>query len=242
MKRHALLLGYTGWDIQNQRPLVGVRTDINNYTDYLMSLKGGAWYRAEITTLIDNELKDIDSILTEIKEEDNDIVFIAYSGHGYYSKYRDCRAVEISKNNIMYEYELLGISKREILILDSCAGYYSEDISESLEKKSRIIAKATNANNVLIARQKYEEYCRKCPEQELIFYAAQEGLSARDSAMGGYYTKNLLKVLRKSEEYMDIAYAHDIASKIVTLETKNKQIPDCDVPKIHNLLPGALDI
>ena len=242
MKRRALLLGYTGWDIPNELPLLGVKVDINNYKDYLMSLKGGAWYETEITTLIDSELKNINSILTEIKEEENDVVFIAYSGHGYYSKYKNCRAIEISKNNIMYEYELLEISPKEILILDSCAGYYSEDISESLEKKSRIIAKATNDNNVLFARQKYEEYCRRCPEQELIFYAAQEGLDARDSAMGGYYTKNLLKVLRNSTEYMNMFYAHIKASEIVASETKYKQIPDCDVPKIHNLLPGSLDI
>lgn len=242
MKRKALLIGYSGWDIKNKKPLSGVKIDIQNYENYLRSFKGGAWLGSEITSLIDEDLSRLSVELIKIKAEHNDVVLVAYSGHGYYSTDKHCRAIEIRNDKVIYEDDLLGFAKRQILILDSCAGFYSESMNEELEKESHILSKSFDIDKILQARKKYEDYCMNCQEQELMFYAAQKGTTARDSEEGGYYTKNLINELRTSNGYIDIASAHDKAAAKVIIETRGRQKPECDIPKIHDFLPGAINI
>lgn len=82
MRRHALLIGYSGWDIKNRTPLSGVAKDLENYENYLHSLNGGGCYYDEITTLKDKDLYKLKSKIVEIKSKHYDLVFVAYSWHG----------------------------------------------------------------------------------------------------------------------------------------------------------------
>ncbi len=243
MKRHALLIGYTGWDLKNQTQLPGVPVDIQNYKEFLTSIKGGAWYDHEITIVYDKDLNTVKRELLKIKIEDNDLVYIAYSGHGCYSTDKQCRMLEISKNEVIYENELSNLAKRQILIFDCCSGKYSETITESVERKNYAARlEKTSTYEIILARQRYEKLCQQCQEQTLRFYAAKIGDYAHDSDDGGIYTKALLKTLRNEYGEIDMVGAHNKAAQIVQNETQGEQNPDLRVPRLHNFLPGTVKI
>lgn len=65
------------------------------------------------------------------------MVFVVFSGHGYYGDIENfCCALQISKNDDIFEKELINLGKREILILDSCSGKRSTEIDETFELKN----------------------------------------------------------------------------------------------------------
>lgn len=242
MKRHALLIGYSGWDIKGTEPLRGVSIDLQNYKNFLMSPNGGGWYENEITVLQDKSLLDIEVAILLSKREANDIVFTVFSGHGDYDDIENyCRRFEVSKNETILEKNLLGLSKKQILICDSCSGLRSKQI---LTESKNAVNNLTLDEQYLIpkAREKYEHLCLSCPEQTLRFYAAKVGSSAEDTSEGGRYSKTLLKILQNTPDEINIFQAHNLAAKKVYNESLGEQEPDYSVPKIHNFLPGAIAI
>ena len=243
MKRRALLIGYSGWDLKNKTPLVGVPIDLQNYKEFLTSLKGGAWYNDEITIVYDKDLATLKRELLKIKLDRNELVYVAYSGHGCYSTTKLCRMLEITKDEVIYENEFSDLAKRQILIFDCCAGKYNETIGESIERKNyaQRLEKAS-INEIVLARQRYEKLCMQCQEQTLRFYAARIGDFAQDSNYGGLYTKALLSTLRTSYNQIDMVGAHHKAAQIVQRETDGEQNPDLRCAKLHDFLPGAISI
>lgn len=245
LKRRALLIGYSGWDLPEKYNLDGVSYDLKNYRSFLMSNEGGAWNYDEITTIEDKELSTIRVKLNLIKAQHNEMVFVVYSGHGDYDDIENgCRRLQISKNDDILENELINLGKREILILDSCSGKRSNEIDEALEQKNIMVLESAEANIRKQYRKRYEELFMKCPERNLRFYAAEVGKSAHDTDFGGLYSRCLLDTLRKSFDEMDIITAHKNAAKIVITKTqfdKNPQIPDSDIIKDGHTLPGKVN-
>ena len=242
MKRHALLIGYSGWDIKGKEPLKGVSLDLQNYKDFLMSPNGGGWYENEITILQDKSLLDIEIALLLRKREANDIVFTVFSGHGDYDDIENyCRRFEVSKNETILEKNLLGLSKKQILICDSCSGLRSKEI---ITESKNAIENSINEDAYLIkiAREKYEKLCLSCSEQTLRFYAAEVGTFAEDTSKGGRYSNALLDTLKYIPTETNIFQAHNIAAKRVRQESMEQQRPDYSVPKIHDFLPGSIAI
>lgn len=239
MKRHALLIGYSGWD----KSLKGVSLDLQNYKKFLMSPKGGGWYENEIKIIEDESIETIHATLLKRKLKDNDIEFTVFSGHGDYDDEEHyCRRLEVGKNETILEKDLIGFAKKQILILDSCSGLRSEEtIAES-----RKIVKAQSVDSykkqIEMARKMYEKKCLFCPEQKLRFYAAEVGSFAEDTIKGGRYSTALLTTLNNSVTEINIFRAHNIAADVVRMQSLEEQKPDYSVPKIQNFLPGSIII
>ncbi len=240
MKRHALLIGYSGWDIPGKKPLSGVIHDLDGYYNYLQSLNGGAWDDNEITRLYDKDLTRLRTEMIKIKAQHNDVVYVIYSGHGCYNTDKYCRELEISNNDSIYETDLSNFASKQVLILDSCAGYYSEMINESISIKA-LLERASASEGKILAKRKFEELCNNCINQKLYFYAAKRGTTAQDTTSGGSYSQALLRTLKSANKMMDMFEAHNIASEIVLNETNNEQEPEYRVPKICNFLPGNIN-
>lgn len=247
MRRHAILIGYSGWDINGTAPLQGVSKDLINYRNYLKSDNGGAWLDEEITILEDKSRTQIETKLLSIRSIAYDMVFSVFSGHGDYDDIDNyCRRLEISKNETILEKSLWGLAKRQILIFDSCSGLRSQECIFAGESKSRSLMEFSSADNP--ARRLYEIRCMQCPPQQLKLYAAKVGTFARDTSNGGKYSSELLKLMGNSSFEMDIVEAHDMAAKIIYNQTfdgfdeNSAQKPEKDVPRVHNYLPGVIHV
>ena len=244
----ALLMGYSGWDRKDSKPLSSLK-DIDNYESFLMSDQGGCWYKSEIEQIINKDIADLYKIIDDIKKEQNDVVFVAFSGHGDYDDIENyCRRLEISDGRTILGKKLWGLSKRQILICDSCSGLRSQYANESLlEEKSVMALESATGSKSILSRMRYDELCKRAPEQLIRLYASKIGTSAIDDD-GGIYTQTLLQILNNSNSEIDIVTAHDITAEIVINKTKKDdevegaQIPQRSVPKIFNYLPGVINV
>ena len=229
LKRRALLIGYSGWDLPDKHKLDGVSYDLKNYRNFLMSNEGGAWNYDEITMIEDKKLSNIRTKLNLIKAQHNDMVFVVFSGHGDYDDIENsCRTLQISQHDYISEKELINLGKREILILDSCSGKRSTEIDETFELKDSIVLESVQKTIRNKYRKRYEELYINCPERNFKFYAAEVGKSAHDTDFGGLYSRCLLDTLKKSNNEIDIITAHKKAAKAVITKTqfdKTPQIP-----------------
>jgi len=94
MKRKALLIG-------NSNGLAGVKLDISNYTNFLMGDLGGQWYDSEIVIKMNPTRNDLLATIQNLRVENLDFVFAAFSGHGAFCK---STILEINKDE-EYIYE-----------------------------------------------------------------------------------------------------------------------------------------
>lgn len=247
MKRKALLIGYSGWDIRDEEPLKGVSFDLQGYKEFLMSISGGAWEHNEIEIVLDDELKNLEYILKNIRNEHNDIVFSVFTGHGDYDEHECCRRLEIAKDKIISERELLGLAPKQILICDCCS-----KVSKSIIETTHIVAESSIETDLYIrqiARKEYERICKICPNQIIRLYASAIGYYANDTENGGLYSHCLLDTLQDISKTTNIVTAHNIASQLVEKQTMinpNYEIQKTGkiVPRLHSeyLLPGAIII
>ena len=248
MKRKALLIGYSDVDEMGYSRL-NIKKDIDGYINFLRSAKGGAWYDSEIKTIINEDISELNKTIEQIRKEENDIVFVAFSGHGDYDDVENyCRRLEISNGQTILEKKLWGLAKRQILICDSCSGLRSEYANESLlEEKNVIVAESVSEHQKIASRKRYDELCKNTHEQLIRLYASKIGTPAIDDD-GGIYTQTLIHTLNNAKTEIDIVTAHDITKEIVINKTKNNestdetQIPQRSVPRLHNYLPGTIMI
>lgn len=244
MKRRALLIGYSGWDIKGKEPLDGVSFDLQGYKEFLMSVRGGAWEEKEIEIILDKDLLNLDYIIENIRKEQNDIVFSVFTGHGDYDDNEYCRRLEITENKIILERELLGLAPKQILICDCC--------SKVVKKipKIYITAESSIDGDLYVrqmARKKYENLYQRCPAQTIRLYASARDYYANDTENGGLYSYCLLNTLKNISKTTNIVTAHNLASEIVEKQTRENPSYEFQktgkiVPRLHSecLLPGAI--
>lgn len=246
MRRKALLIGYSGWDIRNEKPLDGISVDLQRYKEFLMSNHGGAWEEYEIEIILDEGLSNLGYILENIKKEQNDIVFSVFTGHGDYDDDRCCRRLEVTKDKIILECELLGLAPKQILICDCCSKVVKKIIT-----KKRIISESISIEEFTDlkqrARKRYEKICQRCPDQTIRLYASAKDYYANDTENGGLYSYCLLNTLKNIAKTTNIVTAHNIASELVEKQTMENpsyifQKTGKIVPRLHSedLLPGAI--
>lgn len=240
MRRRALLVGYAGGGKSGEAYLEGVSLDLENYREYLMSAKGGAWYNEEILVAEGFSKKDLLYVIKEIKNEENDITFTVFTGHGdFENKEHFCRSLLINENGEdILETELHRLSNKEITIFDCCSKPRYQIINESRQQKAMRIQ--DSYVDLKLARKKYERICEECPDQRLRFYSAEVGYCAKDSDEGGLYSSILLRTLRNTRMYMDIVDAHNETRDRVIQETHHEQVPSRSTDRVIKYLPGAI--
>lgn len=245
MKRRALLIGYTAEDSE-EATLGGVRIDLNKYKNYLMSIRGGAWNSSEIITLEGPTKAELNRHIRNLIADEVDLAFTVFSGHGDFDDVEhQCRSFLLNKNEMFLEKDIAGIAKQQILICDSCANRRGESALESLQKVRNSLQSLIEEKNEekIIARKKYEDWCRLSSPQIIRLYAAKVGTSA-DDRNGGVYTSSLIETLENAQHSIDIVEGHDNASRLVRMRTATRdgssQVPERQVSRVSKFLPGAI--
>ncbi len=182
---------------------------------------------------MDDSITQINKYIEEVKNEHNDYLFIVFSGHGAYSKKKECRMLEIGED-ILYESELLYLSEKQTTILDTCAGVY-DDLLEEMSTES-LKAESTFRSVAIDYRLLFDEEISKAPKQQNILYSSSiDENSQDDTELGGYFIYELLRSADENEESIwSIKAAFNLAEKNVKKRTKNDQNPQMKSPKLKD--------
>jgi hypothetical protein len=222
MKRKALLIG-------NSNGLAGVKLDISNYTNFLMGDLGGQWYDSEIVIKMNPTRNDLLATIQNLRVENLDFVFAAFSGHGAFCK---STILEINKDEeYIYETELIGISKRQISIFDCCRNVIPK---ESLELR-KAIATFSLAESKKNIRIQYEVRIMQAIEQQIQLYACSINESSLDTSEGGLYSKTLIGSATPSNRFKLVGETHEEAAGKTTssawVNHSHRQHPTATIPR-----------
>ncbi|HIP26197.1 MAG TPA: caspase family protein [Flavobacteriaceae bacterium] len=239
MKRKALIIGNSGDKNNPKEYLEGVKKDVHNYNTFLQSNIGGKWYQHEIVLSLDENKNQVLKKIEDIKKENNDFIFILFSGHGSYSSWKECRKLYFYDDYI-FEDEFINIAKKQLTIFDTCADIENDLILDSAGLESR--ASLNKYESVKDYRKIYENEILKCLNQQVVLYSSSIAESSNDdSELGGYFTYSLLKVAKKSNQnVLSSKEAYFYAKKIVQERTNNEQNPQCKCIKSENILPFSI--
>jgi hypothetical protein len=216
MKRFAIIIGCSGLG-KEYRP--GIEKDVDNFVEYLQSNKGGAWNDEEIIPL-KNETKA--TILNVINDARNnyDYVLVVFSGHGNYNPIKETRRLYTNNGEFIYESGVLGISSKQLTIIDSCACVEREAIVDSLTKS--ILFASEGLDNRRVYRKLFDNWVDSCPDQSIVMYSCEEGEESSDSDNGGLYAYNLLVAAKNTNEELSCLKVHEIAKPKVVETAKKK--------------------
>lgn len=239
MKRRALLIGSPGVPGTKTYLQDMTKIDLNKIKNYLMSNNGGKWYENEILLLDTNKIIDVKKYINHVKNEYNDFVFCAFSGHGWYDGNKDSRVFEIGGSNL-YESEFRQLSKKQLSIYDSCAEVYTLEILT----ENRIMAGMESMDSIddKDYREIYNNEIIKCHQQEINLYSSSKNeFSQTDEDLGGHFIHYLLKVGASNQtKNLDAIDAFQITKEQMKND-KRSQNPSSSYPKsARNFLPFSL--
>lgn len=223
MKRKALLIG-------NTNGLPGVKRDIESFSDFLQSDRGGAWYSSEIITLLDVSKTNLEQLVATTKAESPDYTICLYSGHG--AQKRET-ILEINKyNERIYESLLFDIARRQLNIFDCCRAI----LQEEMRNFSACNAKFGVFENKSLVRAAYDSRIISAIPQNARLYSCSIGETSSDTSSGGVYITHLLKATQSiANGPLTIGQAHESASREVqafcSANHLNAQHPDAILPK-----------
>ena len=218
MKRIALIIGSAGLP---EEFLLGVKVDVENYQNFLLSPVGGLWYKEEIIVLLDEDVDEVYEVIEKIKDDKPHFAFVVFTGHGYYDNEEGERVLMLEDGELC-ESDLRGLAPRELLIIDTCAGMeeeiYKEEAVEGLIKTAELIN----------YRKIYEDAIKGCLPQEIILYASSPGEYSEDTPRGGLFSKTLLEVAYNNNKFkiLSALMAWKLAAENVKKLSNGRQNPD----------------
>ncbi|GAA5104368.1 hypothetical protein GCM10023211_01880 [Orbus sasakiae] len=235
MKRKALLIGAPGKGTQE---LPGVKSDMKNYKNFLMSEIGGKWANNEIIILLGESKEKILKQTELIKKENNDFVFLVFSGHANYSTICNSRRLYIDNSEFVYETHIRKLSDKQLTIIDSCA----ESVSLITEKFSEVAGLESFHMELNDYRKVYDDYILNCPPQEIVLYSCSIDEFSVDTNKGGLYSYNLLNTAKNNHnKILTALQANEKASEVVRVISNGDQNPDYyDSRKSGNKLPFSI--
>ena len=219
MKKIALLIGHPG---SPEEYIPGVKKDIESYKKFLISSYGGEWFESEIVVIYEKDVDYVRDVINKIRKLNFEFVFTIFSGHGNFSTVREERRLYLGDKYI-YESELRGLAKKQLVILDSCAG-----IEKEVSIKKAVMESFVEDKVKKDYRGIYEKYIKLCPDQEIVLYSSSKGEFSEDIGIGGLYTVSLLETVYENTDYeiFNALIAHELASEKVIKTSKGKQHPD----------------
>jgi len=225
MKKIALLIG-------NSDDLPGVKKDLNDWKNFLVSPVGGAWDEFnEIVPFMNKPKALLLGYIQKIKQR-FDFAIVVYSGHGAYNKQT---ILEINKKEKIEETDLLHIAPKQISIFDCCRALTER--STSLFEGRNFYSINGISYNLEDIRQAYEQKIMQATEQQVCLYACSIGETALDTEEGGLYTQTLLKEAKSfpdNEAFRAAANIHtDAAAKtsLKAMKLKHNQNPSAILPR-----------
>jgi hypothetical protein len=176
----------------------------------------------------------VDEYIEQIKKENNDYLFIVFSGHGAYSERKECRKLEIN-NADLYEDELLYLCKRQTTVLDTCANIES-DLLEEIRFDSIVYELANIKNMTIDYRKIFEQEILKSVNQQNILYSSSiNESSGDDTELGGYFIYELLKSAKNNiQDTLSIKSAFFEAKSKVQIKTGYEQNPQMKSLKLKD--------
>lgn len=181
--RKAVLIGSPG---RGEDRLHGVENDIENYYQFLLSPRGGAWREPEIIVLADPTM---DEVLNAIHSSYADYQFVYFSGHGNQDIYGN-NFICLDGNDLQDDYLFNAAGPRQFLLLDSCRKYY-----HTISGFPKEMERWKHADGYSAAREMFDRYILNSPPGKMKMYAASPGQVAIDNrdGHGGEFTLALLK-------------------------------------------------
>ena len=226
MKKIALLIG-------NSDGLPGVKKDLNDWKNFLVSPVGGAWDEAKEIKMLMNPSRTL--LLDSIKRAKclSDFAIVVYSGHGGYNRKT---ILEINEDEeVIEETDLIDIAPKQISIFDCCRALTER--STSLFEGRNFYSINGISYNLEDIRQAYEQKIIQTPNQQICLYACSIGEMALDTKGGGLYIQTLLeetKSFPSNKTFRTVENIHSIAALKTSSKAKKmgyNQNPDAILPK-----------
>lgn len=243
MSRKALIISNPG-EIGAENYCEGVKKDVINYKNFLMSPQGGYWFKSEIICL---ERPSFELLESHVKSLNNiDYTIIIFCGHGY--SFKEKTILELKEDcNVCADF-LKKDAKKRIIILDCCR-VEAKTLNESIEYEySSLIEKRTMDG--FSARKYYEQLIDLCSDGVVVAYACDlDETSGEDSRKGGYYSYSLLQSARQwakqsnnTETYQSIVRVHESASKLTKIKSNFHQNPQIEKPRSVPYYPFVVSL
>ncbi|MFC5522616.1 caspase family protein [Polaromonas jejuensis] len=241
MNRKALIIGAPAPDIP------GVKTDLKNYRDFLLSPLGGAWVSSEVVTLISPSEADVSAQIQSLSNASYSLV--VFAGHGRHPTQDGSTLVELRPGLEIDSVRLRRGAEKHTLILDCC-----RKLSKTLLTED-VLAKAAKRELVLTAsecRTYYDKRIADCGKGLVVLFACGIDETAGESPQaGGYYSASLMAAahewkstsdidLAKSYKIMSITDVHEQAATRVKALSGSRQNPTSEYPRTELRFPFAV--
>jgi len=239
MRRRALLIGSPGLPGTKGYLREMTKNDLNKIKSYLMSNTAGKWYEDEILLVDTNNINAVKKYLESVRNENNDFVFCAFSGHGWYDGHKSSRVFEIGGHDL-YESEFRQLAAKQLSVFDSCAEVYKPEIlTENQRFENSISMDSMDTKNY---REIYNNEIHKCREQAISLYSSSVSeLSHTDDNLGGHFIHYLLNAGRSNQiNNLDAIDTFDLAKEEMKKDRRS-QTPYSSFPKsARTFLPFSL--
>lgn len=226
IKRKALLLNCPGDGVSY---LKGVALDIKRYTEYLVSSAGGSWNYSEIQRMENICCSDLTKVLEQ--EKNNDILYLIFCGHGFFSKKYNSQMLCLSKDQDYVVNDILKYGKRLLIISDSCQEII-DDRGIRLEA-SMNFSKHKDVSDS--RRQKFDAMISQIPEGSIYqLKACEKDELANENSQGGVFTQALIgtcKATVKNGNDFNLCSSFQVVSDSVKSQTGGKQKPELVYPR-----------
>lgn len=229
--RKALLIGSPG---EGENYLHGVSADVQNFSEYLYSERGGLWNENEIEILWQPGIKEIEATL---EKNTADYLVTYYSGHGFTSTEGN-RMVNL-QDSFVNDLYLVNDSPRQLCIFDCCRDKEPPVISGIPDQRQPF-------EGLFTAREILDQYILASDPGIKIIHGTGNGFPAYDesSRHGGILILNFLKAaenIYKQNNYSPITIEEIIELTAQYLKTANSyQIPEIVYEEGNLQVPFAL--
>lgn len=189
--RVALLIGCPGVRGRDGF-LPGVTVDIEKYSDYLLSLAGGAWNGREIVRRMNPGRAELVSEIARLPKCDYSLT--VFSGHGRMSNRNGRTYLLLSNNEEISVNELITKSDRQLIIVDACRSYPPQELAGDTMIKSAIL-EHIERDARRDARALFDSHLMRCEHGLSIMYACSVNQAAGEDpdGSGGYFSTALLE-------------------------------------------------
>lgn len=221
--RKAVLIGDSGSPTNH---LPGVEVDVRNYLRYLKSGIGGSWKDNEIEVLVGKTGIEVRNYIANLY---NDYIFVAYSGHGGFTRTASMTYIELKGDDFPETILVNANCSWQLNILDTCRSFIDEKpVSKGFSVLNESLMKANLDTSAFFLKE-----LEQCEKGLIKIYSAGIGEAADEEPNeGGLYSFNQLKVSVASgsaNQFGTSANINEIfnpTKQIVQRKSNNRQNPE----------------
>jgi hypothetical protein len=161
------------------RGVPGVNADLEATRNFLLSPRGGAWNKDEITLL---ENPTLEALTDAIHNSVADYNITFFSGGGFADGSGN-RFLILNGGDFFMDTELLNDSPKQLVLVDACREVFTEEIFHFTGRP----------NEFEKARMMYDKWIERCEPGQLIIHSTEQNTNTGKNT-GGVFTQKLLQV------------------------------------------------